>query len=277
MRLRAHQYLFRGTRQEGPLPDALARKACIAADRQHGFARLRDRTAFYFVLAVFLFASLAWSLLAGMLFRIMPRRAGSSLGQFVIMAGFRGGLWLMEATGLASFDLKALDSLRQQGPAVIACNHLSLIDAVLVVSRLPNAVCIAKAGLWDNPFLGGSVRLAGYIRNDAPLTLIRGASRALQEGRLLVIFPEGTRSDGGALGPFKPGFAAMAKLGKVSVQMVFLDSNTPYLRRGWTLFRMPAFPLAYRARCGWRGPVRGSAAQASAEIERVFAEELARV
>jgi 1-acyl-sn-glycerol-3-phosphate acyltransferase len=258
------------------VPGAVAGEPHAAAARLGRFARLRDRVAFYFVLAVFLFVSLAWSLLAGLLFHLMPRRAGATLGQFVIMAGFRGGLWLMQVTGLAGFDLKALDALRDRGPAVIACNHLSLIDAVLVVSRLPNAVCIAKAGLWDNPFLGGSVRLAGYIRNDAPLALVRAASRALRDGRLLVIFPEGTRSDGGALGHFKPGFAAMAKLGNVPVQMVFLDSNTPYLRRGWTLFRMPAFPLAYRARCGRRIAVTGSAAQASAEIERGFAEELAR-
>jgi len=221
--------------------------------------------------------SLCWSLIAGALFRILPRRLGATLGQFVIMGGFRSGLWLMRITGLASFDLTALDALRTQGPSVIACNHLSLLDAVLVISRLPNAVCIAKAGLWDNPFLGGSVRLAGYIRNDAPLTLIRAAARALRDGRQLVIFPEGTRSDGGTLGRFKPGFAAMAKIARVPVQTVFLNSNTPYLRRGWTLFRMPDFPLAYSARCGRRITVTGDVDAAVAEIERDFAEELARV
>ena len=244
--------------------------------RRGKLARARDRGMFYLVLGIFCLASLVWSLLAGVLFRLLPRRAGATLGQFVIMAGFRAGLGLMRLGGLARFDLAALDALPAQGPAVIACNHLSLLDAVLVISRLPNAVCIAKAGLWDNPFLGGSVRLAGYIRNDAPLALIRAASRALREGRQLVIFPEGTRSDGRGLGRFKPGFAAMARAAGVPVQTVFLHSNTPYLRRGWVLHRMPDFPLAYRARCGRRIAVSGDVRAASDGMERYFADELSR-
>jgi 1-acyl-sn-glycerol-3-phosphate acyltransferase len=239
-------------------------------------ASMRDGAAFYLVLAVFCLGSLGWSLLAGLLFHVLPRRQGAALGQFVIMLGFRAGLALMRLVGLARFDLVALDALRAQGPAVIACNHLSLIDALLVISRLPNAVCITKAGLWDNPFLGGSVRLAGYIRNDAPLALVRAACRALRDGRQLVIFPEGTRSDGRGMGRFKTGFALMAKTARVPVRTVFLDSNTPYLRRGWKLRRMPEFPLFYRARCGRCIVVTGNVTAAADHIERYFVEELSR-
>lgn len=239
-------------------------------------ACLRDRASFHLLLAIFCLASLVWSQLAGVLFHLLPRREGAALGRFVIMAGCRAGLALMRLAGLARCDLAALDALPARGPAVIACNHPSLLDAVLVLSRLPDAVCIAKAELWDNPFLGGSVRLAGYIRNDAALALIRAASRALREGRQLVIFPEGTRSAGQGLGPFKPGFAAMAKMARVPVQSVFLSSNTPYLRRGWPLWRRPDFPLAYRAKCGRRIMVRGDIGAAAAAIERYFAEEISR-
>ena len=247
------------------------------AKRHKGFSRVRDGVAFYGVLATFCLTSLLWSLLAALLFRVLPRRFGATLGQYVIMAAARGGLWLMRVAGLARFDLAALDAVAAQGPAVIACNHLSLLDAILVISRLPRAVCIAKAGLWDNPFLGGSVRLAGYLRNDAPLALIRSAAHALRDGRHLVIFPEGTRSDGGGLGRFKPGFVAMAKAAGVPVQTVFLHSNTPYLRRGWKLTRMPEFPLTYRARSGQRIAVTGRpVAQAAAGIEAYFAEILGK-
>jgi 1-acyl-sn-glycerol-3-phosphate acyltransferase len=244
--------------------------------RGRALARLRDRILFSLVLGIFCLASPGWSLFAGVLFRLLPRRQGAALGQFIMMAGCRGGLALMRLSGLARFDLAALDALRTQGPAVIACNHLSLLDAILVISRLPNAVCIAKAGLWDNPFLGGSVRLSGYIRNDTPLALIRAAAHALREGRQLVIFPEGTRSDGRGLGRFRPGFAAMAKVAGVPVQTVFLRSNTPYLRRGWKLHRMPDFPLAYSARCGRRIAVTGNTRESAAGVERYFTEELHR-
>lgn len=246
------------------------------ARRRGTFARLRDGVMFYLVLGIFCAAGLAWSLLAALLFRLLPRRAGAALGQSVIMAACRAGLGLMRLAGLARFDLTALDALPAAGPAVVACNHLSLLDAVLVLSRLPRAVCIAKAELWDNPFLGGSVRLAGYIRNDTPLALVRAAARALGDGRQLLIFPEGTRSDGQGLGRFRPGFAVMARMAGVPVQTVFLSSNTPYLRRGWALHRMPRFPLAYRARCGRRIAVTADATAAAAAIERYFAAELPR-
>lgn len=247
-----------------------------AGRRRGALARLRDRVMFHCVLGICCLVSLLWSQLAGALFRVLPRREGAAFGRFVIMAGCRAGLALMRLAGLARFDLAALDALPALGPAVIACNHLSLLDAVLVVSRLPNAVCIAKAELWDNPFFGGSVRLAGYIRNDSALALVRAASHALREGRQLVIFPEGTRSDGRGLGRFKPGFAAMAKVAGAPVQTVFLHSDTPYLRRGWPLHRMPDFPMIYRAGCGRCMMVTGDVSAAAAGIEHYFAEELAR-
>ena len=46
---------------------------------------------------------------------------------------------------------------------VIAPNHPTMLDAVLIMSRLPRVVCITKAALWDNWALGGGIRLAGYM------------------------------------------------------------------------------------------------------------------
>lgn len=239
-----------------------------------GFAGVYERLIFYGVLGIFCVASLIWSLIADILYRVLPRRPGAAVGRFVICGGCRAGLGLMRITGLARFQIAGLDALSAEGPMVIACNHLSLLDAVLITSRLPDAVCICKAGLWDNRLLGGTVRLAGYIRNDAPIPMMRAACRALRDGRQLVIFPEGTRSNGNGLAPFKPGFAAMAKIARVPVQTVLLGSNTPYLRRGWSLHRMPAFPLAYRARVGLRIGVSGDVRTAAEGLERYFAAEL---
>ena len=55
-------------------------------------------------------------------------------------------------------------------------------------------VCITKASIWDNWFLGGGARLAGYIRNDAPVNLIRRSVAELRAGHQLLVFPEGTRT-----------------------------------------------------------------------------------
>jgi 1-acyl-sn-glycerol-3-phosphate acyltransferase len=156
----------------------------------------------------------------------------------------------MRLTGIIRCDLRELDALRRAGPLIIAPNHPSLLDAVLILSRLPHVVCTAKAELLDNPFLGGSGRLAGFIRNDCATRFIREGARQLESGWQLLIFPEGTRTVGGRLGDFKGGFALIAKRAGVPVQTVFIDSNSRFLGKGWPLLRKPQFPLRYRVRLG---------------------------
>ena len=47
-----------------------------------------------------------------------------------------------------------------------------------MISRLPRVVCITKAAIWDNCVPRRRHRLAAYIRNDAPLPMIRRAALA---------------------------------------------------------------------------------------------------
>jgi 1-acyl-sn-glycerol-3-phosphate acyltransferase len=239
------------------------------------FGRLRETATFYLVAASFGVMCLAWSLPAAVLHWMIPPRSRPRIGQHAIMTGFRIYLWIMRVTGMASFDLHALDALAGEGPMVIVCNHRCLLDAVLVISRLPLVVCITKASLWDNTFLGGGIRMAAYIRNDAPLKLIRGAAAALRHGQQLLIFPEGTRAASAELSPFKAGFVLMAKAADVPVQTVILESNSPYLQKGWGFFRKPELPLFYRARLGRRFDVTGERGPCAAEIEQYFRHELA--
>jgi 1-acyl-sn-glycerol-3-phosphate acyltransferase len=236
--------------------------------------RIREAICFHSVLALFGLMCLAWSLPAAAFGRLIPIAHRARVGQFAIMTGFRIYLWVMGVTRLAVFDLGALDALTYAGPLVIVSNHRSLLDAVLVISRLPRIVCITKASLWDNWFLGGGIRLAAYIRNDAPLPLIRAAGRALHHDQQLLIFPEGTRSASGGLAPFKAGFALMAKAGNAPVQTVIIESNSQFLGKGWGLFRQPSFPLIYRARLGRRFDIGHDVGQASVDIESYFRDEL---
>ncbi|UFN48241.1 1-acyl-sn-glycerol-3-phosphate acyltransferase [Roseomonas sp. OT10] len=231
---------------------------------------------FYLVLLAFAVLSLLWSLPAGLLYRVMPARAGQTLGQRAIMTGFRLYLWLMRVTGMLRVDLSALDTLRGAGALVIAPSHPSLLDAVLVISRLPRVVCIAKAGVWDNPLLGGGVRLAGYIRNDATRAMVRRAAEEVRAGRQLLIFPEGTRTRRPPLGPCSRSFAVMARMAGAPVQTVVIESDSPYLRPGWPLWRRPPLPLVYRVRLGRRFQPAGSAQALSDAIEAHLREELSR-
>lgn len=237
--------------------------------RPGAFRWFIDTVSFYGILIVMAAIFLSWSLTSALIAPVWPKRSGARIGRAGIRYGFRLFLFLMDRTGIGRADLDALDSLAKDRGIVIVANHPALLDILLLASRLPNTVCIVKASLFRNPMLGGA-KLAGYIRNDAPLPLIRRAAAALRAGTNLLIFPEGTRSQGGQLGAFRPGFALIARAAGAPVQTVFIDSNTRYLSKGWPLWRRPTFPLRYRVRLGPRLRVEGRAETFSETLRRQF-------
>ncbi|MFT4103477.1 MAG: lysophospholipid acyltransferase family protein [Burkholderiaceae bacterium] len=158
----------------------------------------------------------------------------------------------VERAGLVELDLAAIESLRGQSSLVIAPNHPSLIDAFLVISRLPDLACIMKASVGSNLLFGLGARMCGYIRNDCTVTMVRASVEAVGEGRQLLIFPEGTRSVRQPIGPLTGAFSLIARRAGAPVQTVIIDTNTRFLGKGWPLWRLPEFPLRYRARLGPR-------------------------
>ncbi|MCE9642037.1 MAG: 1-acyl-sn-glycerol-3-phosphate acyltransferase [Betaproteobacteria bacterium] len=229
----------------------------------------------YSGLALFASSIFLWSAVAAVLYPLLPRRLGSRLGQFTIMALFRGFLGVLQASGIVKCDLSALDALRDEGALIIAPNHPSLLDAVLVASRLPHVVCIMKAEIWDNLILGGGARFAAYIRDDRHYAMIRSAVASVRGGSQLLMFPEGTRTRAKAGYHCKGGFALIAKTARVPVQTVFIETNSPFLGKGWPLYRKPVFPLVYRARLGKRFEVNGDVKAATADLEGYYREMLA--
>src|SRR5207244_4539999 len=97
-------------------------------------------------------------------------------------------------SGAIRFDLGALDALPGAGPLIIAPNHPSLLDAVMVLSRLPDVACVMKADLIDNPIYGASARLSHYIRNDGFIGAARQAIEHLKSGSQILILAAGSRT-----------------------------------------------------------------------------------
>lgn len=225
---------------------------CTAHGPRLWAGRLYGSIVYYGGLLLFAVMCLSWSLLASVLVLVLPESLHIRLGRNIIAFGFRRYLGVLTLSGLVEFDLDALKSLKDERSLIIAPNHPSLIDAVLIVSQLPHAVCIIKASLWDQLILGGSVRLAGYIRNLSQAKLIHDAAEELGNGSQLLVFPEGTRTTGDTLQPFKGGFALIAKRACVPVQTIFIDINQPFLGKQRPLLRKPEFPLIIRVRLGER-------------------------
>src|SRR5260221_12065386 len=90
---------------------------------------------------------LAWSVFALPLYFILPRTLGTAVGRRGIMTGFRLYAWSLSATGTYRLDRTAVDSLADGPPVLLAPNHPCLIDALLILTRHPNVVCVMKPDL----------------------------------------------------------------------------------------------------------------------------------
>jgi 1-acyl-sn-glycerol-3-phosphate acyltransferase len=217
----------------------------------------------------------AWSPVALVLGALLPPARAHAVGRVAITRAFRFYVQALAAIGACRFDLGALDDLRAAGPLIIAPNHPSLIDAVLVISRLP-VTCVMKAGIHDNVFLGPGSRLAGYIGNRSVRRMIGDSVKALAAGSQLLFFPEGTRSTRYPVNRFNASIGSIARHAGVPVQTVFIDTDSPYLAKGWPLLRKPPLPITYRIRLGQRFEVGGDTRAFVAMLEAYYAKELER-
>ena len=229
---------------------------------------------FYVLLAHLAMMSLTWSLVSLVLYPLLSRENGVIVGRAAISSVYRGFWSCAQVLGLMRIDYEALDVLNDDAGLIIAANHPSMLDAMLVVARVPRGICIMRSGLMHNPFLGAGARLARYIRNDPPRGMIRSAVRNLQAGGQLVLFPEGTRTVRPPINPFRPGMTLMAHMAQVPIQTVIIESDSPYLGKGWPIWRMPQFPVVFSARLGQRFASEADHMALLKRIETYFSNEL---
>ncbi len=196
--------------------------------------------------------SAGWNGIALLLYPLLPRRSGRRIGRSMITHGYRMFWRIAAASGMLRLDAQVLDTLRDEPGLIVVANHPSLLDALMLVARLPRSACIMKASLARNPLLGPGARLARYIRNDSAYGMICCAVKDLQDGGQLVLFPEGTRTVQRPVNPLHASFAIIAKRAQAPVQLVFIDTSSPYLGKGWPIWRLPPLPIRFAVRLGPR-------------------------
>jgi 1-acyl-sn-glycerol-3-phosphate acyltransferase len=217
---------------------------------------------------------LAWSLVALPLYFVLPERIGTSVGRRGIMAGFRLYAWSLSVTRSYHLDLRDIDALRGGPPLILAPNHPSLIDALLILTRHPNLVCVMKSALMRNVFLGAGSRLARYIPNGSSLQMVKDSVTHLRRGGVLLLFPEGTRSTRAPLNPLVASVGLIAKHANVPVQTLVIETDSPFLSKGWPLFKRPSLPITYRVRLGRRFDPPSDVVVFTAELERYYRQAL---
>ncbi|HXA36730.1 MAG TPA: lysophospholipid acyltransferase family protein [Steroidobacteraceae bacterium] len=230
--------------------------------------------ALYSSLALLGLICLTWSVFALPLYFILPRRIGTAIGRRGIMSGFRIYAWSLSVTRTYFLDLRDIDSLRAGPPLILAPNHPSLIDALLILTRHPNLVCVMKSALMKNVFLGSGSRLARYVPNDSPRQMIKESVAHLREGGVLLLFPEGTRTTRAPINALVGSVGAIAKHANVPVQTLVIETNSPFLSKGWPLFRRPELPIIYRVRLGKRFDPPSDVAAFTVELDRYYRHEL---
>lgn len=116
-------------------------------------------------------------------------------------------------------------------PYIIVSNHQSLLDIPLILGYVdPSILFVAKEEVSKIPMIGAFVREMGGVFIDRKSTLnavkaLKKVVERIEEGRNVVIFPEGTRSYNGELGEFKKGSLKIAKRTGVKIVPVALDGT----------------------------------------------------
>ena len=152
------------------------------------------------VAQVFLFTGLANAVVAAYIFLLVPEY----LLRFVA--------WLLSHF-IYRFRVRGDEHIPTQGAAVLACNHVSFVDAVLLMAASPRPIrFLMDHRIFRVPVLGWLFRLARAIPvaprsedPDAYEAAFAAAAQVLREGDLLGIFPEGGITRDGRLQPFKGG------------------------------------------------------------------------
>jgi len=170
----------------------------------------------------------------------VPTATKTGLIQKAVHYAFRLFLWFVETCKGMEFRFEGADLLEHPGAGLIIANHPTLLDVVVLISRLPQADCIVKRELWNHVFLGAIVRSAGYISNDDGPELTEAAMRRLEAGRKVIIFPEGTRSLPEGLRPFTKGFAHIAVRSHCLLWPVVMTCRPSALTKGMSVFAVPA-------------------------------------
>ncbi len=134
------------------------------------------------------------------------------------------------------FKYSGAKNLPKTGGCIIASNHLSYLDPVVLSIASPRVLSfMSKQELFTNPIFGGLIRALNAFpleRGSADLKSIRFAINKLKSEGTLIIFPEGTRSTSGEISEGQAGVSMLAAKSKMPVVPTFIKGTDIALSAG---------------------------------------------
>jgi 1-acyl-sn-glycerol-3-phosphate acyltransferase len=177
-------------------------------------------------------------------------RAGGAIRALYTATVLRGLRALFAPTAV-----EGLERIDAPGPYVIAANHSSHADTMLIVTTLPARIrrraVVAAAADYFFPNRATAMVTALFVgaipveRDRAGRRTLDLCHRLLGEGWSLVVYPEGGRSPDGEIGEFKPGAAWIARRAGVPVVPVRIVGAFDVMPKGRTLPRRARVRVIY--------------------------------
>lgn len=142
---------------------------------------------------------------------------------------------------LYRLEVRGIEHIPAEGPVVLCSNHKSLQDPITLGVYVPRKVhYMAKAELFKVPLLGSLITAVGAFpvkRGGVSKEAIRTAINLLKEGKVMGIFPEGTRNQSVGMG--KRGAVTMAMRAKATVVPVALVGDYRLFRKMLAVYGAP--------------------------------------
>jgi len=134
------------------------------------------------------------------------------------------------------FEVRGLENVPLRGGVLAAANHASYLDPPILGNATPRVMYyMARADLFGGKFFGRLIRMWGAFpigRDMASAGGLKEALRKLEEGKLVMFFPEGTRTYDGELRKAMVGAGLLAYLARVPVIPAYVDGTYESYPRG---------------------------------------------
>lgn len=166
--------------------------------------------------------------------------------QAIIQRSFKLFLWLIQRVGAADIELVGMDNLKNDRGCLIVANHPSLIDYVMITSCLSQCDCVVKPAIFKNPCMKGIVKAAGYVSSEDAARFLEECSENLHKGRVLLVFPEGTRTTPGKPSTLTRGAAQIATHSKVDLRLVHVTVRPSFLTKEHRWYNVPETKPVFR-------------------------------
>ncbi len=140
-------------------------------------------------------------------------------------------------------EVAGTENIPRHGAFLIAANHASHLDPPFIGSQVPRQMCFfARKTLWKGGAASWWLDTVGTIPVDRDggqdVGALKRVLRALAEGKVMILFPEGTRSLDGRLQPAKPGVGFMACRTQVPVLPVRIFGSFEAFGKGMKVPRL---------------------------------------